>query len=69
MSSDPNDQLGPFVEGLVMGAMDFARLNESITRLGWRANFEELDRHAVVFVAPSGKRWRIVAELIPEEAF
>jgi hypothetical protein len=63
---DPNRELAPLVEGFVMGAVDWRKLAGLPEAIGWRAEFVDLDRHALVFTSPSGLRWRIVAELVED---
>lgn len=63
MGIDPNRDLGPFVEGLVMALLDHRRLDNLPP--GWR--FEESSdpqgTHAIYFISPSGLRWRVRAVL------
>jgi hypothetical protein len=67
---DPNRQLGPFVEGLIMGAIlaDWPRLDTNTRAIGWKMEMVELDRHALVFTSPTKIKWRIVAQIIEDDS-
>ena len=67
MQDEANLALGPFVEGLIFGALDWPRLESGLLSFGWTLRLTELDRHAVVLESPSGIQWRIVAQLVPED--
>lgn len=61
---DPNRDLAPFVEGMLMGMLDHGRLGNMPP--GWSVEAMVPDpagAYATYFVSPSGLRWRIRAEL------
>lgn len=61
LHDDPNLQLAPFVEGLLMGAINLRQIEGVLASLDWKIEHADGDRMALVFVSPSGIRWRIKA--------
>lgn len=65
---DANRMLAPFVEGMLMGAVDYPRIDLMLGEIGWSRETAEdpQGRVAMYFISPSGIRWRIRAEIEDE---
>jgi hypothetical protein len=70
MTDDPNRDLGPYVEGLLMGLLMGADAERKVAAFsGWQLLLTDAPdgTHAMYFVSPSGLHWRIRAVLQDEE--